>query len=52
MTSKSMRVKRDVSLSIPSNSHSKPQIGVKGIAALSDLRNSRVLSHQRKIATD
>ena len=43
-----MRVKRDVALNIPNNNYSKPQIGVKGIAALSDLRNSRMMSNQRK----
>ena len=43
-----MRVKRDVALNIPNNNYSKPQIGVKGIAALSDLRNSRMVSNQRK----
>ena len=47
-----MRVKREVTLNIPSNNHSKPQIGMKGIAALSDLRNNRILSNQRKFPAD
>ena len=53
-TTKSMKVnsKRDGSLNQPGSQSTKPQIGVKGIAALSDLRNSRGQSNLRKFTTE
>lgn len=48
MASKSIRAKRDAALNQQNTNLLKPQIGVKGIAALSDLKNSRMISNQRK----